>query len=112
EQGYHLRAVRKSGQRRVMITAAASVGVLYGVYGLLEEFGMGFYAGGETFPDLPTRALISATLDQTAKPAFAVRGNMLHYNFLCGPTAFGLDDYRFYFDQLARQRCNVLLMHW
>ena len=37
---------------------------------------------------------------------------MLHYNFLCGPTDWGLDDYKFYFDQLARMRCNVLLMHW
>jgi hypothetical protein len=37
---------------------------------------------------------------------------MLHYNFLCGCTNWGTEDYKFYFDQLARMRCNMLLMHW
>ncbi|HEY3378814.1 MAG TPA: hypothetical protein VGL77_15105, partial [Armatimonadota bacterium] len=29
-----------------------------------------------------------------------------------GPTTWGLEDYKFYFDQLARMRGNMLLMHW
>ena len=110
EQGYRL-AVAKQGRRQhVVVGACKPPGVFYGVYGLLEMLGMGFYAGGETFPESP--AGLPAGLDVSVKPAFAVRGNMLHYNFLCGCTNWGLPDYKFYFDQLARMRCNMLLMHW
>ena len=112
EQGYLLKTIRKNNRLFVIIAATKPVGILYGVYGLLEELGMGFYAGGDTFPALPSRAQISADIEQYRNPAFAVRGNMLHYNFLCGCTNWGLDDYKFYFDQLARMRCNLLLMHW
>ena len=105
-------AVTQGARHCLLITAPEPVGVLYGVYGLLERFGMGFYAGGDTFPELPAPAAISARFDMAARPAFTVRGNMLHYNFLCGCTDWGLADYKFYFDQLARMRCNMLLMHW
>jgi len=112
DQGYRL-AVAGSGRgRRLAIAATTDVGTLYGVYGLLEELGMGFYAGGETFPETPTRAIVPADLDRCDRPAFRIRGNMLHYNFLCGCTDWRLNDYKFYFDQLARMRCNMLLMHW
>jgi N-acetylneuraminic acid mutarotase len=111
-QGYRLAAVRQGTRRTVYIAAASPVGFLYGVYGLLEKLGMGFYAGGDSFPDLPSAAEVPENLDETDRPAFQVRGNMLHYNFLCGCTDWGLADYKFYFDQLARMRCNLLLMHW
>ena len=35
----------------VTIAAAQPIGVLYGVYGYLEEVGFGFYLGGDTYPD-------------------------------------------------------------
>jgi len=112
EQGYRMFAVPHGESRVLTISAKTSAGLLYGVYGLLEMLGMGFYAGGDTFPELPAPATIPADLDVTERPAFAIRGNMLHYNFLCGCTTWGLADYKFYFDQLARMRCNMLLMHW
>ena len=110
DQGYRLAVVKQGRRRRIVVSACAPPGILYGVYGLLEMLGMGFYAGGETFPESPAR--LPADLDVSVKPAFGVRGNMLHYNFLCGCTNWGLPDYKFYFDQLARMRCNMLLMHW
>ncbi len=112
DQGYCLATVQQDRRRYLVITATQPVGILYGVYGLLEELGMGFYAGGDTFPELPTRAEIPSDLDRYDRPAFEVRGNLLWCNFLCGLTDWGLDDYKFYFDQLARMRCNMLLIHW
>ncbi|OPZ25067.1 MAG: hypothetical protein BWZ02_02619 [Lentisphaerae bacterium ADurb.BinA184] len=112
DQGYTLRHVAAGGRALLVIAAATDVGVLYGVYGLLEELGMGFHAGGETYPERPAPCTLPAGFEQTRRPVFPVRGNMLHYNFLCGCTDWGLDDYKFYFDQLARMRCNLLLMHW
>ncbi len=111
-QGYRLATVGAGARRCLFITAAEPVGILYGVYGLLERLGMGFYAGGDTFPERPAPAAIPAGLDAVERPAFTVRGNMLHYNFLCGTTDWGAADYKFYFDQLARMRGNMLLMHW
>ena len=112
DQGYRLAVVKRGRRSFVVVAARTPAGVLYGAYGLLERLGMGFYAGGETFPDLPAKAAVPADLDVSVRPLFAVRGNMLHYNFLCGCTNWGLGDYKFYFDQLARMRCNMLLMHW
>ena len=112
EQGYRLTAVKNGNLHCLAISANSPAGTLYGVYGLLERLGMGFYAGGDTYPDLPTTAEIPINLDVVESPEFKMRGNMLHYNFLCGPTTWGLDDYKFYFGQLARMRCNILLMHW
>ena len=112
DQGYRLAVVRDGTASYLLIAARAPSGVLYGVYGLLEMLGMGFYAGGDTFPEQPVAATLPAALDIASQPSFAVRGNMLHYNFLCGCTDWGLADYKFYFDQLARMRCNMLLMHW
>lgn len=111
-QGYELKALVHDSRHVLVINACTSIGLLYGVYALLEELGMGFYAGGETYPDLPAPATLEQGFHCVARPSFAVRGNMLHYNFLCGPTTWGLCDYQFYFDQLARMRCNLLLMHW
>lgn len=112
EQGYRVRAGRRGEMDYVAVAADTPVGTLYGVYALLEELGMGFYAGGETMPDPAMPIAVPRDLELCGKPVFRVRGNMLHYNFLCGPTAWGLEDYHFYFDQLARMRCNMLLMHW
>jgi hypothetical protein len=110
--GFRVAVCRKGTRSHAVIRAHTPAGVLYGVYELLEQLGMGFYAGGETYPDLPAGAELPTGLDIVARPAFRVRGNMLHYNFLAGCTDWGLEDYQFYFDQLARVRCNMLLMHW
>ncbi len=112
EQGYRICLVMPRKTPLLVISSASDVGILYGVYGLLEELGMGFYAGGETYPDLPVKVTVPHDFDMTASPVFRIRGNMLHYNFLCGCTTWGVADYKFYFDQLARMRCNMLLMHW
>lgn len=111
-QGYRICVSGSDDDCGVRICGGSPAGALYGAYRLLEELGMGFYAGGETYPDRPSSARLPAHLDLTERPSFRVRGNMLHYNFLCGCTTWGLEDYKFYFDQLARMRCNVLLMHW
>ena len=56
EQGYRLAVVRAAAISYLVIASRTQAGVLYGVYGLLEELGMGFYAGGDAFPELPSAA--------------------------------------------------------
>ncbi len=112
DQGYRISVKVRGNDHHLVIAGASPVGVLYGVYAFLETLGVGFYNGGDCLPDLRGPISIPEDFELAGEPAFPVRGVMLHYNFLCGVTDWGLSDYRFFFDQLSRQRMNLLLMHW
>lgn len=114
-EGYAIRtSSRQSGAVVVNVIARNPVALLYGVYALVEEMGVGFWLGGDSFPDRddPAAGTIPQNWNVTHRPVFAIRGHMLHYNFLVGCTTWGLSDYQFFFDQVARARCNLLLIHW
>ena len=93
-----------------MLAAAEPRGVLWSVYAFLERLGFGFYLGGDAFagavaPRLPD------DLNVTATPAFATRGSLPWYNFLDSPTTWDRDDYRYFFDQMAKMRMNFVGFH-
>ena len=50
-------------------------------------------------------------LNVTATPAFATRGSLPWYNFLNSPTTWNRDDYRYFFDQMAKMRMNFVGFH-
>ena len=80
------------------------------MYAFLERLGFGFYLGGDAFADVaPPR--LSDDLDISSKPAFAVRGSLPWYNFLNSPTTWDRDDYRYFFDQMAKMRMNFVGFH-
>jgi len=106
DQGYRLCA----GRNGLEIVAGTPRATLHGVYALLEELGVGFHLGGETFPQSPTDARVPVTLDRVDTPAFPVRGHLLHDNALIGVSSWGLDDYRVCLERLARLRCNTLFL--
>ena len=108
--GFATRAIRGRDTNVVTILADSARGLHNGVYALLEELGVGFYLGGDTFPDAQTDAVLPADFGLTQQPAFAVRGNLLHDNALVGITTWGLADYQFHLHQLAKQRCNTLVI--
>lgn len=109
DQGYAIHAGSRDGNCCVTITAATARGILYGAYGLLEKLGVGFYLGGDTFPDEKVSAALAHDFRTIQQPAFAVRGNLIHDNALIGITTWGLKDYQFYFNQLAHMRCNTFV---
>tara|TARA_B100000809_G_scaffold46545_2_gene40955 strand:+ start:1423 stop:4218 length:2796 start_codon:yes stop_codon:yes gene_type:complete len=111
-QGYTIRASSCDQRDVLVIDADTSRGLLHGVYRLLEELGMGFYLGGETLPDESVDVSLPADFELTERPAFAVRGNLLHDNTLVGITTWGLDDWNVYLTDLARMRCNTVLTCW
>jgi pimeloyl-ACP methyl ester carboxylesterase len=94
-EGFILKTVTISGRSILVIAAPARVGLLYGVYGLLDKLGVRWYAPGklgEVLPASRPAALGSAppseprasapaaplaalsTLDTAEKPAFLTRG--------------------------------------
>ena len=94
----------------MVIAGTTPIGVLYGAYTFLEQMGIGFYLGGDTFPghDLP---LEIPPLDLAQKPVFAVRGSLPWYNFLNSPTTWDLDDFKYFFDQMAKMKNNFVGFH-
>lgn len=57
--------------------------------------------------------LISQTFraDAQTKPAFAIRGVLPWHNFLSGPSAWDLADYRTYLDWCKQNNINLLTLH-
>ncbi|MCX6225614.1 MAG: alpha-glucuronidase family glycosyl hydrolase, partial [Bacteroidia bacterium] len=106
-QGYVLKKVGGN----IIIAGADPEGVLYGVYGLLEDhYGVGFYLGGDVLPEtmLP---LMPENLDETKTPAVAIRGFLPWTNFPQSATSYSWDDWKFIIDQMAKMRLNFLHIH-
>ena len=111
--GYLIHAIAEGDRALIVIAAPRPKGVLNGAYGLLEEWGFGFYLGGDTIPEtIPTIAdAAKQDLDVERSPVYAVRGSLPWYNFFNSPTAWELADHKAFIDQLAKMRCNFLGFH-
>ena len=106
EEGFVIK-VLPGARPRLVLAAATPRAVLWSMYAFLERLGFGFYLGGDAFADVaPPR--LADDLDISSKPAFAVRGSLPWYYFLNGPTTWDRDDYRYYFDQMAKMRMNFV----
>jgi len=110
DEGFVIQAGQSRDLAFVSIVAGQSRGLLYGIYALLEELGMGFYLGGETFPDKPVQAALPLGFRRQENPCFKVRGSLLHDNALIGTTCWGESDYRAYFSRMVRLRCNTVVL--
>jgi len=110
EQAYLLR-VASTNPPRLRILAKTPIGVQYGVYSLLEKLGVGFYLGGDALPERRESLLLPEDLDETGSPVFGTRGSLPWYNFLNSPTTWDLEDYQFFFDQMAKMKMNFVGFH-
>ena len=111
--GYLIHTIAEGDRALIVIAAPRPKGVLNGAYGLLEQWGFGFYLGGDTIPEtIPAIAdAAKQDLDVARSPVFAVRGSLPWYNFFNSPTAWELADHKAFIDQLAKMRCNFLGFH-
>ena len=74
------------------------------------------WASGSTWAATRSRRaalplVIPADLDQVCRPVFGIRGSLPWYNFLDSPTTWDLEDYKFFFQQMAKQRFNFVGFH-
>ena len=106
DQGYSIKTVG----RTIYVAGRTDVGVLYGVYTLLEEYGAYFQIDGEV---LPARAAFAVKkLDVSASPVFRYRGLLPWDNFLCGMSGYNLEDYKKLIDCATRMKLNMLQFHF
>lgn len=109
DEGYLLRTIRDGKRRIVLVTGKKPQGVLYGAYALLEEYGFGFYLGGDAVPTKSEFKLLD--IDITRKPALKIRGTLPWYNFFNSPTAWDFEDYAWFFDNLVKTKNNFIGFH-
>jgi hypothetical protein len=88
---------------------AADVGTLYGAYRFAEKLGVRFYLHGDVLPD--RRLATIPDMDETGKPLFGLRGVNPWGSHPFGFDAWGTDDYKALFTQLAKMRMNFLGIH-
>lgn len=110
-QSYLLKKLKENGKEVIVIAANEEVGVLYGVYGLLEEhLDVSFSFDGDVFP---TKKLTNVLPDvnEEKTPAVEVRGFLPWTNFPQSATSYSWEDWKFILDQMARMRMNFLHIH-
>ena len=111
-QGYVLKKLKIDGQDEIMIAANDETGVLYGVYGFLEEHeGISFSFDGDIIPAKKTVADLFPDLDETKTPAVAIRGLLPWTNFPQSATSYSWEDWKYILDQMAKMRLNFLNIH-
>ncbi len=110
EQGFVLKTVSSRGRTLLIAAGANPVSTSYAVYTLAEHYGAGFYLGGDVLPGTRT-AFSIPKLNIVQKPVLKVRGVLPWYNFFNSPTAWNIEDYRSFIDQLAKSKNNFLGFH-
>ena len=97
------------GKKTWWIVGGDDMGTLYGAYRFAEKLGVRFYLHGDVVPDERIAAI--PDMDETGKPLFALRGVNPWGSHPFGFDAWGTDDYKAVFTQLAKMRMNFLGIH-
>ncbi len=109
DEGYLLRTVKNGKHKIIIVTGKTPNGVLYGAYSLLEEYGLGFYLGGDAIPAKTPFKMLDVNVSR--KPVFKIRGTLPWYNFFDSPTTWDYQDYVWFFDNLAKTKNNFIGFH-
>jgi hypothetical protein len=100
------------GDRDIGIIAGAdSRGVLYGVYGLLEKLGYGFYLSYETQPEDRPQQFDFSAWDVTDAPLTGDRIVFNWHNFISGCSTWNLEDWEEWIVQSSKMRYNGIMVH-
>jgi hypothetical protein len=108
-QQFVLKTTRAAGTRTWWIVGGDDLGTLYGAYRFAEKLGVRFYLHGDVVPD--ERLATIPDVDDTGKPLFGLRGVNPWGSHPFGFDAWGTDDYKAVFTQLAKMRMNFLGIH-
>jgi hypothetical protein len=111
-QGYVLKKLNLDGHEVIVIAANDETGVLYGVYGFLEEhLGISFSFDGDVLPGKKSVAELLPDVDEAKTPAVEVRGLLPWTNFPQSATSYSWEDWKYILDQMAKMRMNFLHIH-
>jgi hypothetical protein len=103
--------VQRFGTTAGVIAGADPRGVLYGVYGLLEKLGWGFYLSYEAPPQPIRHPFGFAGWYAADAPLFKDRLVFNWHNFLSSASAWELEDWRRWIRGAASMRYNTVMVH-
>lgn len=113
DQGFLLRTLglRTGGRERpaVLIAGGRPAAVLWGVYELVERYGVRYLLDRDVFPE-PGASFHLPAIDRVFEPAFRARAWRTMGDFAMGTEAWGMADYRPLLDQLAKLKFNRIRM--
>jgi len=105
EQGFLLRRATAAGKPILSIIGGSSVATLWGVYELVERYGVRYLLHADVCPEHPGRFHLP-DIDQVFEPLLPVRCWPFHRDHPFGPGSWGIADCRSVIDQLAKLRFN------
>ncbi len=110
-QGYVLKNTTYRNYPVLVIAGSDDVGVMYGVYGLLDEhYEVSFSFTGSVVPGTK-REFYLPQVDERKAPSVEIRGILPWTNFPQSATVYSMEDYKFIIDQMAKMRMNFLHIH-
>ena len=100
------------GPRRLGLVAGTDArGVAYGVYGLLEKLGCGFYLSGDVLPKPRTEPFSFAGWALTNAPLVCDRLVFDWHNFLSGCSTWNLPEWTQWIEQSHKAGFNGIMVH-
>lgn len=105
DQGFLLRKAQWQGKPAMLIAGGSPVAALWGVYELVERYGVRYLLSGDVFPEAGG-AFFLPEIDQVFEPTFRVRMWKTMGDFAFGMEGWGMADYRPFIDQLAKLKFN------
>ena len=109
-EGYAVKSESGANATKLAIRAGSPVGLLYGVYALLEKAGCGFYLSYEVVPT-KTNPDELFKISLTDKPLVGQRIVMDWHNFLSSCSTWDLENWQHYIRQAVKLRFNTLMIH-
>ena len=108
---YRVDTVSHDGRTIGCIVGGDPRGALYGVYGLLDELGFGFYLSYTAEPEPRAGPFTFDAWKLEDRPLFAERFVFDWHNFLSSASTWNYTDWTRYIDQTARMRYGGIMVH-
>ncbi len=105
DQGFILRKARIADRPAMVIVGGSPAAALWGVYELIERYGVRYLLNGDVFP-AEKREFYLPDVDKVFEPTFKARWFKVMGDFAIGMEGWGMADYRPFIDQLAKLKFN------
>jgi len=117
EQGFLLRKMTFMEKPTMVIAGGSSVATMWGVYELVERYGVRYLLHGDVYPENPgdfhLPEIVGAASCARFEPFLRVRWWRVINDFAMGPESWGMADYRPVIDQLAKLKFNrIAISTW
>jgi hypothetical protein len=101
----------KNEGEKAYILSNGKTGLIYGVYGILEKLGCGFYLSGDMLPK-QKEVFDFKEWELSNRPLIKDRLVFNWHNFLSGCSSWDLDNWKHYIDQSLKMRYNGIMTHF